>query len=325
MRLPAFIAVGLLATLSACSAGGRTARGKQRITPTHPAGRPSAKIVGLSGRPFGIAVSARGTIYVTQQDANSVARYDIATLAAAGEPIAVSTDPGDVVFDRAGTTAFVSTFYGGKVHTIDVATGSEKSATPFGRNAYRLALSSDGSRLFVSSVTGVLFSVPTNDSGASSLVGLAGSIQGVAVAPSGDVLYAATTSGKVYRIDPATLAIQSARDVAPSLQAVAVSPDGTELYVASERGGLLVLDAGTLATLATIALRTDAFGVAVTPDGAQLYVTSPQSGELAIIDRVGRTVTSKVALGGTPRRVAFDATGATAVIANEGNWVDVIR
>ena len=47
MRSRAFIAVGLLAALSACKGGGSAgrspARGKQRITLTHPAGQPSAK------------------------------------------------------------------------------------------------------------------------------------------------------------------------------------------------------------------------------------------------------------------------------------------
>jgi hypothetical protein len=30
-------------------------------------------------------------------------------------------------------------------------------------------------------------------------------------------------------------------------------------------------------------------------------------------------------VGGVPRRIAFDASGSTALISNENNWVDVIR
>jgi YVTN family beta-propeller protein len=325
--LRAAVAAAVCVALSAAGGCGKGAvsAGPGGQKGTHPAGEMSGRIANLSGRPFGIAVSASGTVYVTQQDANSVARYTLATLAQAGAPIAVSEDPGDVIFNRAGTTAYASAFYGGKVHVIDVASGTQKSVIPFGTNAYRLALSADESRLFVTTVTGMLFSAPTSGSGASNFVALSGAVQGIALAPSGTALFATTTTGNVYRIDPATLAIQSAKKAGMGLQAVAVSPDGAELYVASEAGSLLVLDSNTLTTLAVVALSTDAFGVAVSPDGAQIYVTSPQGGQLAIIDRVGRTVTSRVSLGGKPRRVAFDAAGATAVIANEFNWVDVIK
>jgi len=66
------------------------------------------------------------------------------------------------------------------------------------------------------------------------------------------------------------------------------------------------------------------FGMALTPDGQQLYAAS-SSGTLTIIDRATRTVVNSLYLGGTPRRIAFDEKGFTAVVANEGNWVDVIK
>jgi DNA-binding beta-propeller fold protein YncE len=44
----------------------------------------------------------------------------------------------------------------------------------------------------------------------------------------------------------------------------------------------------------------------------------------AVVDRASGA-TEILPVGGTPRRIAFDATGSTAVISNEGNWVDVIR
>ena len=64
-----------------------------------------------------------------------------------------------MIFNRAGTVAYVSTFYGNIVHFIDVSSGRQTAAVPFGENTYRLALSADESRLFVTSVTGTLSSV----------------------------------------------------------------------------------------------------------------------------------------------------------------------
>jgi len=319
----AAISLGAFVLLTAC-AGARPGQ-NGRVSLTHPAGAQSGRMTGLIGRPFGVAVTPSGAVYVTQQDANSVARYSLSSLESAGATVPVGADPGDVIFNRAGTRAYASTFYGGKVHVIDVATGSQTALYPIGSNAYRLALSGDESRLFVSTVSGTVASVPTSGTGASLFVFLGGSVQGIAVSPSGSTLYATSTSGNVYRIDPATLAIQTTRKLGLTLQGIAVAPNGSELYVANEGGSLLVLDATTLATLAAVPLRGDGFGVAVTPDGAQIYVTSASAGRLTIVDRATRAVTSTLSLGGVPRRVAFDATGATAVVANEFNWVDVIK
>jgi YVTN family beta-propeller protein len=110
------------------------------------------------------------------------------------------------------------------------------------------------------------------------------------------------------------------------VQDVAIAPDETEVYAASENGWVDVLDAATLERKRRIVLRGESpFGLAVTPDGAQLYVTSPGTGHLVIVDRATGGVVRAIKLSGVPRRVAFDNSGATAVIANEGNWVDLVR
>jgi len=56
------------------------------------------------------------------------------------------------------------------------------------------------------------------------------------------------------------------------------------------------------------------YGLGITPDGAQLYLTDPLSGRLAIIDQKSLATIQILTLGGEPRNVAFDATGATGVV-----------
>src|SRR4051812_34679402 len=56
----------------------------QKSTGPQPLALQVSTITGLTGRPFGVAVSPDGTIYVTQQDANSVARLSLATSGVAG-------------------------------------------------------------------------------------------------------------------------------------------------------------------------------------------------------------------------------------------------
>lgn len=46
---------------------------------------------------------------------------------------------------------------------------------------------------------------------------------------------------------------------------------------------------------------------------------------VAAIDRTTRKPLSEAAVGGAPRRVAFDATGTVSIVADESGWVDLLR
>ena len=309
-----------LLSVGACSATAPSVR-----TAGHPVGDLSTQITGLSGRPFAVRVSSQGVVFTTQQDANSVATYTLAT-EARGAPILVGADPGDVVFTRDGNTAFVSAFYGGTVHVIDVARNRQTAVIPVSSNAYRLALSLDEATLFVSSTDGNLYAIDVATGRVSRSVALGGAIQGLALSSSGRTVIASSTVGVVWKLDAATLQIIATRIVGGSLQDIAISQDETEIYVANEGGRIDILDGGTLVVNSSIVLRgLTPFGLSLTPDNTQLYVTSPQTGSVAIIDRGTKALLKTLPVSGIPRRVAFDATGAVAVVANEGNWVDRIR
>lgn len=296
---------------------------------THPTGTDRQRVSGFTGRPFGVRVSSRDLVYVTEQDANAVARFDLRSLAFAGS-IGVGADPGDVVFNRAGSVAFASGYNDGTVHAIAVDRPQHGQRLAISRNAYRLALSNDETSLFVTSTDGSLYAAGLGGMRAAPTVRsvrLGGALNGLAYSSSRDTLYVSATGGRVWKLSAATLQTGGTADLpGGSLQELAISPDQSELYVASEAGWVDVLDAGTLRAKERIELAgLEPFGLAVTPDGAQLYVTSAGTGELAIIDRARRAVVNKIFLGGVPRRVAFDRSGRTAVIANERNWVDVVR
>lgn len=296
------------------------------VSTTHPAGTLSARASGLTGRPYGISVSSTGVVLVTQQDANSVARF---TLVDPVSRVSVPTggDPGDVVFSHDGRTAYVSNFFDGTVRVVDVPNGQGLrllTVDPF--NAYRLAISPDDTQLYVTSTSGRLYLVDPSGRQPTLSVQLAGSLQGIALSRDGLTLMASSTSGAVYRLNACTLATLATTQLTSSAQDIALAADQTELYVASESGRVDVLDVASLNRLrglSFVSLRP--FGLAVTPDGTRLYVTSPTTGQVAIIDRGSGTMLRTLATGGTPRRIAFDATGSTAVVSNEGNWVDVIR
>jgi len=291
----------------------------------HPAGTPAAQIGGLGGRPFGINVTSSGDVLVTEQDLNRAVH--VPGSGSGMTSIAVGADPGDVASNRAGTLAFVSGFNDGTISFVDLRTKSVSTTLHVANNAYRLALSTDETRLYVSSTDGRLYVVNTGTKtvGTSTLIG--GSLQGLALNHSGHALYVSSTGGTVVVLDPTSLAVTKSAGISScGAQDVALSTDDTELYVACENGVVVVLDATTLASKGSFNISGAApFGLAVTPDNAQLYVSSPTTGRLTIIDLASRGVVKTLVLTGVPRRIAFNAHGDKAYIANEGNWIDVIE
>lgn len=296
------------------------------VIAAHPTGGTTSRVGNLAGRPFGIRISNTGVVYATQQDANSVARFrlDDATPVA---PVAVGGDPGDVVFAHDGRTAFVSNFFDGTVNMLDVASGtSTRLLLVDPQNAYRLAISPDDSLLYVTSTTGRVYAVDVLGHAPTIWVQLSGALQGIAVARDGLSLSVGNTGGGLWRLNACTLAIEGSTTVPAMAQDLALSPDGTLLYVASEAGSIEIVNATTLQRSGRLQVPTlSPFGLAITPDGAQLYVTSPTSGEVGVVDAATGSVVRTLSVGGVPRRVAFDASGSTAVVSNEGNWVDILR
>lgn len=322
IRVVCFLTLPLVA---ACHSGGGTSPSGPVPPPTHPGTTLPFRILGLGGRPFGVRIAKGGDVLVTEQDLNRSVHLD--SLGNSSVNIAVGADPGDVVTDRAATRAYVSNFNDGTLSVIDLAHNTVLKALQVApHNAYRLALSSDDSRLFVTSVDGNLYTVNTSSQTLGPSTPLGGALQGLAIDHAGHFLYVSATSGTIWRINAATLAMDKSVTMSCAAQDLAISTDDAELYVACENGSVDVLDATALTPKTSIAVpSSDPFGLALSPDDAQLYVTSPSSGSLTIIDRASRTIVQTLVVTGVPRRVAFNSHGNAAYVANEGNWIDVIE
>lgn len=306
-----------------------TASGSAAVTFTatavgHPiAAALSARLTGIGGRPFGIRMSDGGVMAITQQDLNSVTLTDAANVAP--KAVNVGADPGDVVFNSTGTLAYVSAFNSGTITIVDVPAGTPVATVPIASNAYRLALAPDDSKLFVTSTDGHVYVVNLSTLSVSSLA-LSGALNGCALDASGRYLYVSATGGAVWKVDVPTLSVVATTNQGGQPQDVVVAPNGSQVYVANEFGWIDVLDASTLVSTRRILMIVGApFGLAVTPDGKYLYVTSSIEGSLDIIDVATNEVVKTFAVGGVPRRVTFDRFGLAAFVANENNYVDVIR
>lgn len=321
-RLFALTALAALAVLPACSndTAPDPTEGK-----THPAGAASARIPFNTGH-IGIAVGPDGMGYLTS--GTGLDRFSTQSPYTTLTPLTTGLNPRDIVIDRAGTTAYLSTDRG-KVYVVDLKTGTMK-ATLVVDTLYHggdaqiklLAVAPDGSHAYLIT-DGRLWSLPTNGA-ATTATGRTGN--SIAVSPTTGAIYLTNIDGSfnVARLDPSTFTVQAKTSNNLWGQAVAVAPRGDEVYVGDGNGALTFLDPTTLAERGKVNTGSNVNGITVSPDGKQIYVANGEY-TLTIVDRATRAVVSQLRLGGIPMSVAFDPTGSTAFVANFDVWVDVIR
>ena len=290
---------------------------------THPGGAAAGAPL-VASRPFAVAISRNGIGYTGRQDVPFLQLTALPDTSFA-DSIRVGSSPMDIAFNSAGTTAYVANQSSATLGVIDVAgkTSVDSVAIP-GGSPLRVVVAPDDQHVYVSTSLGVVTEVSTTTKAVTRQLTLGGAVNGLAFQPSGAILYATNTSGSVFEI---TIASGGVRQVTPGgvLQDVAISLDGVEIYIANQTGELDVRDAASGARITTIPGAANAFGLEISPDGARLYATVPDSGAVRIIDRAARAVVGTIPVTGTPRRVAFDRLGTTALIPNESGWINVIR
>lgn len=199
------------------------------------------KTVVTGNAPTGIVVNSNGTrVYVTNENSHTVSVIDTATNA-----VLNTIDVGDIhngtLFSPIGVALSPDgsrLFVGGEppgggsglISVIDTATNKVTKTFAVPDWAWPMAVSPNGSRLYVSGVTGVISVV---DTGTSTVVASiqVGSTSGLAVSPNGSRLYATRSNKTVAVIDTATNQVINEIGVINAPNGVAVSPDGNCIYV----------------------------------------------------------------------------------------------
>jgi len=291
---------------------------------THPAGS-AAGTPAVASRPFAVAVSRTGVALTGRQD---LPYLQLSLLPDTGfrDSVKVGADPTDIAFTSAGTTAYVTNQFSLNVGVINVTTKQSVDSIPVpSGNPFRILVAPDDQHVYVSTSTGMVFEIATATKAITRQWVLSPSpVNGMAFHPNGDILYATSTGGSIFEVTTSTGTVRLDTP-GGTLQDIAVSLDGTEVYIANEGGDLDVRDAATGGRLTTIPAAANAFGLKLSPDGTQLYASVIGSGQVKVIDRSSRAVTQTLTVGGTPRRIAFNRLGTTALIPNESGWVNVVR
>jgi YVTN family beta-propeller protein len=227
--------------------------------------------------PTEIAFNASGTkAYVTNQGSGNVGVVDVATNVQT-ETIPVTGNPFQVIVSPDATRIYVTT-NADYVYAIDLATKTVVGQLATGATANGLAISADGSKLYVSTRAG----------------------------------------GSVIEVNTATMTALRTFTTGGLTQGVVLAPDGAEVYVVTESGFLYAYNLATGAVAATVDLGGQAFGMALTPDGTKLFVTVMGTGTVAVVSRATRAITRSYFVDGTPRRIGFTSDGTAVVANEAG-------
>jgi YVTN family beta-propeller protein len=304
-----------------------TAGGLHASTLLEVFGHPEGQIIGstpVGGRPFGVAVSRDGLVYVTRLDDSKVSSLD--TTLALGDSITVGTFPTGIAFAPDGQTAYVTNQGSQTLGVINVLGATQASTITIPADPFVPFVSPDGGRLFVTSNTSNVWLIDRPSSTVTDSIVLSHAPNGFALHPDEARVYvSAFVGGTVSEIDIATGGVLRTFTPGGTPQDVVVSADGAELYVANENGWLEIFDLATGESVKKVELSGGGFGMALSPDQQHLYISEPGIGKVEIVNLASRTIIHTLDVGGTPRRIAFTRHGGVAVIPNEGGYVSFVR
>ena len=142
----------------------------------------------------------------------------------------------------------------GTVSVIDTSTNTVTATVSVGSNPIGVAVSLDGTNVYVTNYDSNTVSVIDTDTNIVTVTVKVGSRPGgVAVSPNGTNVYVTNEYGNnISVIDATTNTVKATVPVGNSPWGVAVNPDGTKVYVVNEDGTVSVIDTNTNKVTATV-------------------------------------------------------------------------
>jgi len=209
---------------------------------------------------------------------------------------------------------------------VDADTYKLKRVIHAGADPEQLAVSADGTRLYVANEDTETLSVVDLASGSVlTSVKVGEEPEGVTIRPDGKVVYVTCEGdGAVFAIDTQTNKLLKRIPVGPRPRSIGFLPDGSRGYVSLEnQGAIAVFDAKQQKFLRLITLegqgntpKTRPMGIAVAPDGSTVYVTTGSFSHLFFIDPARSAPTGSFEVGTRPWGIALLPGGKMAYTAN---------
>ncbi|MGH8576885.1 MAG: PKD domain-containing protein, partial [Gammaproteobacteria bacterium] len=290
--------------------------------------------VAVGRRPRSVAVAPDGRIWVANQQSASISIIAPDTLQVVQTvDLPAASQPYGLVFDSAGSQAFVALESMGLLLRLAPTTGVETGRVTVGPNPRHLSVNADGSRVFVSRF--ITPPVPGEATAAPNTSGRGGE---VVVVDSSSLAIVKTV---VLQHSEATDSAASGRGLPNYLGPAVIAPDGRSAWVPSKQDNI---KRGTLrdgrqltfeTTLRAISSRIDLAslaedypsrmdhddsGVAGTalfnPTSDYLFVALEASREVAVIDPYGRHELMRFNVGRAPLGLALSSDGSTLYVQN---------
>jgi YVTN family beta-propeller protein len=179
------------------------------------------------------------------------------------------------------------------------ATGQEVS--------HMVALSPDGARAFVTSITTGSVTAVDAASGEVRSVATGAGAEGIDVTPDGlEVWVAHREADDLAILDAATLEVKGRVSTGAFPIRVKVTPDGARVLVScAESEELLVFDRAERRQVGHVALPSAPIGIQLTPDGRRAFVAATGADEVAVVDLERLAVTATIRPGDEPDGMAF--------------------
>lgn len=314
-----FVPFAFLAAVLACDENDQSVTGPPH---THPGFAVTS--IPLSGGPWGVGMSSRGSVFVTQAAATFVTRVAVDSDTVA-QSYAVGSGPYDASFNAAETKLYVTTLYDGMVRALNPATGTVIDTISAPPEPVRVLLGPGETKLYVTQADGRLQVFNPTTHALDTTLTLGGvPLNDIVLSRSGTRLYVSSVGGTVTEVNTSTDAVTRSYTPGGKPQDLIVSPGDSILYVANEGGWVDVWNIMAWTRRDSIPV-PGAFGLTLTPDGSQLWVTATSTGQVTVIDCATRTVKKLVPVLGAPRHIEITPDGSTAVVANEAGYVQIIR
>lgn len=257
------------------------------------------------------APAAAGTVYAASQGAGTVTRIAPSEEA----PIATGAGPAQVAAGPDGRL-YLTHSDQSAVTVVDPRTNAILRRLPFSGQPFGIAVSADGTRLYVGDWSGGRIVRLSAETGAvEAAVAVGREPAGLVLDRNGRLYVADRESRQVSVVETGWMARVATIPVGEGPFALALSPAQDRLYVANVRSGdLSVIDTAALRVVATAALGGMPYGVAASADGRRVVVTNQQAGTLTILDVGDLAARATVPVGRYPEGVVID--GERAYVAN---------
>lgn len=281
-----------------------------------------------------LAVSSDGTaIIATHYGDGSVSIIDAYALAVDADIEMPAVEPHMVTAAARRAYVTISGHQYDSVAVIDTASKAIIANYPIDGIATDVAVSPDGTRIFVGRIGHDVGLAVINTFGRTANIAIADgvgrTVDAVRVSPNGRFVYVATSDadcGTLHVVDAAKARVVREVPIASPVRDVALSRDGALLYVASFDthwgGSVDVIDTAINEITAKVGIGGAPMQLALSGDGARLYIADYE--HVAVLCTETNSVIETLAVTGAPSCVAVSPDGTRLYVADHSGAITVV-